>query len=61
MFAKDSYLQSQKWCRVFSRGSTNCMTFSVWIFSAGFFYTLHDEKLVQDILEKGSTKKLLFV
>ena len=31
--------------------------FSVWVFSVGLFYTLNDEKLLQDILEKGSTKK----
>ena len=36
------------------------MTFSVWVFCTGLFYTINDEKLVQDILEKGNTKKLLF-
>ena len=40
------------------RGLQTVGLFSIWVFTGGLFYTLHDEKLVQDILEKGSTKKL---
>ena len=38
--------------------STN---FSAWIFSVGLIYALHNDKLVQNILETRSTKKLLFL
>ena len=63
-YVKRIFIHSLKNCvRCYRGGGGNKLHvfFSVWVFSAELFYTLHNEKLVQDILKKGSTKKLLFV